>query len=240
MSDSGESSAPPPWRVLVTRGAVSALSLGVAGRLAFERGSSGATAALVTIAVGALALCVMSAFAPDSGTVEGEPFADGGEPIPEKRFERQILAAMSGAVALTGVALLLFDAMEATADRGWTLVVLGTTGLTVAGVWTAAVSAQPRDALVAPPPARSRRPWIALAVLGLLAAQVAVPATYYLGDDIYDERFSWRMFSAVRVARCNLSAFETQDGTETQTNLMQTIHVAWVTTMRRNLSLIHI
>ena len=41
------------------------------------------------------------------------------------------------------------------------------------------------------------------AFIGLfLAIQIAVPLSYYLGDDKLDERFAWRMFSTVRMARC--------------------------------------
>lgn len=40
--------------------------------------------------------------------------------------------------------------------------------------------------------------WIAL----FLLVQMAVPAGYYLRHDRHDERFSWRMFSTMRMATC--------------------------------------
>ena len=42
-----------------------------------------------------------------------------------------------------------------------------------------------------------------------LLLHVSVPLSYYLSSDIYDERFAWRMFSAVRVQECSLDARET-------------------------------
>ena len=41
--------------------------------------------------------------------------------------------------------------------------------------------------------------WIAL----FLVVQMAVPASYYLRKDRHDERFSWRMFSTMRMAKCD-------------------------------------
>lgn len=44
---------------------------------------------------------------------------------------------------------------------------------------------------------------------GLVALQVAIPASYYLVRvDRDDERFAWRMFSSQRVERCRVAARE--------------------------------
>jgi hypothetical protein len=69
--------------------------------------------------------------------------------------------------------------------------------------------------------------------------QLIAPLTYYLRDDPYDERFAWRMFSAVRLYRCQTRAYdvlEDEDGRERvrPVHLMSFVHVAWVTTLRRN------
>jgi hypothetical protein len=40
--------------------------------------------------------------------------------------------------------------------------------------------------------------WIA----AYLVVQLAVPAAYYVRRDPHDERFSWRMFSTMRMVRC--------------------------------------
>jgi hypothetical protein len=82
--------------------------------------------------------------------------------------------------------------------------------------------------------ALSRRRWATLGALAVLALHAIIPLRYYLGNDAYDERFSWRMFSAVRMQACDLTAFETTDGTTRRVSLMETIHVAWITTLRRN------
>ena len=39
--------------------------------------------------------------------------------------------------------------------------------------------------------------------------QLLVPLRYYTGDDEADERFSWRMFSSVRVMKCRVAVYET-------------------------------
>lgn len=54
-----------------------------------------------------------------------------------------------------------------------------------------------------PPPAR-RRTLINVAVAIFLFSQVAIPISYYLGDEVTSERFAWRMFSTV-----DLSTWET-------------------------------
>jgi len=56
-------------------------------------------------------------------------------------------------------------------------------------------------------PTRQRAGWV-LALFALVS--IAIPLRYYLGDDLYDERFAWRMFSRVRVQEC--SAEVTEDG----------------------------
>jgi hypothetical protein len=54
---------------------------------------------------------------------------------------------------------------------------------------------------------RTRALWL---IAGFLLLQLAIPLRYYLGDDIYDERFAWRMFSQVRVQECGAEV--TEDG----------------------------
>jgi len=70
----------------------------------------------------------------------------------------------------------------------------------------------------------------------IVALQTLIPLGYYLGDDPYDERFSWRMFSAVRVVRCRAAVTEKvgEAGSVRQVPLMTTIHEAWVSTLQRN------
>lgn len=90
----------------------------------------------------------------------------------------------------------------------------------------------------APAPTEPRRTRQRRLLLAFLAFQLIVPATYYLRDDRYDERFSWRMFSAVRLHACETSAEETRlapDGPRTAPiDLARTLHVAWLDHLGRN------
>lgn len=91
---------------------------------------------------------------------------------------------------------------------------------------------------VRPPKGRTKKR-VSLFIGAFLAFQLLVPLTYYMRDDPYDERFAWRMFSAIRVYGCRTWAFDLHEapggGTEPQAlKLSQVVHVAWITTMRRN------
>jgi hypothetical protein len=63
------------------------------------------------------------------------------------------------------------------------------------------------DVLVPPPrgAARIAARWVGAVWVG---AQLLIPLGYYLGHDRYDERFSWRMFSAVRLEACRVELEE--------------------------------
>lgn len=74
--------------------------------------------------------------------------------------------------------------------------------------------------------------------LGLFAVwlllHVATPLSYYVSDDVYDERFAWRMFSAVRVQQCSVDARETVEGVERVIPLQSVIPAPWVSLLQRN------
>ena len=75
---------------------------------------------------------------------------------------------------------------------------------------------------------------VSLFIAGLLLVQLLLPWRYYLGDDPYDERFSWRMFSAVWATECGVRATEdTTQGVRT-VQLKETLHEAWVSLMAKN------
>lgn len=84
----------------------------------------------------------------------------------------------------------------------------------------------------------TRRRRILSFIAAVIAFQMLAPLTYYLRDDPYDERFAWRMFSAVRMHRCETSATETIDTGSGERvrpiDLYQEIHEAWVNHLRRN------
>ncbi len=84
---------------------------------------------------------------------------------------------------------------------------------------------------------RGRRRVLAFA-LAVLVIQLVVPLTYYLGDDRYDERFAWRMFSAERMHDCRSRAVEVVTaGGHKRARLLaldETVHQAWVSQLERN------
>lgn len=76
---------------------------------------------------------------------------------------------------------------------------------------------------------------LGLALLaGWLLLHVSVPLSYYLSSDVYDERFAWRMFSAVRVQECALDARETIAGVERPIALQSVLPAPWVSLLQRN------
>ena len=75
---------------------------------------------------------------------------------------------------------------------------------------------------------------VALAFIGLfLLYQIAMPLTYYLGGRGPDERFSWRMFSSVRMQKCSVRVDETVGGEARSVDLDREVQVAWVGMLER-------
>ena len=83
-------------------------------------------------------------------------------------------------------------------------------------------------------PQGKRRRRIRLLLWTFVALQMAIPLTYYMRDDPYDERFAWRMFSAIRVHACEARASERVGGTSRELVLSRVMHVAWINHLRRN------
>jgi hypothetical protein len=65
--------------------------------------------------------------------------------------------------------------------------------------------------------------------------QLAIPASYYVARaDRDDERFAWRMFSAVRVKKCKVSITEVRrDGRRLPVDLKHAFHSAWAHALER-------
>lgn len=61
----------------------------------------------------------------------------------------------------------------------------------------------------------------------VIALQIAVPASYYFKADRDDERFAWRMFSAVRVKRCEVRLRELKGGQLQEAKLEYLLHASW-------------
>lgn len=83
----------------------------------------------------------------------------------------------------------------------------------------------------------SERGWTSLFIGGFLLVQIALPASYYLGDDRFDERFAWRMFSSVRLTECQLDVRRIHGpGRTEEVETYRDVQIAWGTLMKRNRS----
>jgi hypothetical protein len=72
--------------------------------------------------------------------------------------------------------------------------------------------------------------WRGRFILAFVALQLALPLRYYVAHrDPHDERFAWRMFSPIRMARCT-PAFAV-DGKPV--NLGNEFHEAWIELAQR-------
>jgi len=83
------------------------------------------------------------------------------------------------------------------------------------------------------PDKRDRQPrasWLWL----LVALQIAIPAAYYVRGDRDDERFAWRMFSAVRVQRCRVRGLDSVGAERPRRiELDGALHSGWVRALER-------
>lgn len=83
-------------------------------------------------------------------------------------------------------------------------------------------------------PGASRR-WTTAFILGFLALQIALPVSYYLGDERFDERFAWRMFSSVRMTDCQLKARRAAGPNRfEEVQVYRDIQIAWANLIKRN------
>jgi hypothetical protein len=97
---------------------------------------------------------------------------------------------------------------------------------------------QPKPAPAnAPATAGTDRRWSNVFIVLVLAYQVGMPLTYYVSDRVYDERFSWRMFSTVRLQACDVVISESLPGAEgpvdTAVVVERDLQVAWVNILQR-------
>lgn len=74
-------------------------------------------------------------------------------------------------------------------------------------------------------------------IAAFVAYQIGMPLTYYLSERVYDERFSWRMFSTVRLQECAISVTETlgegERALERPVAVGQDVQVAWANVLKR-------
>lgn len=60
-----------------------------------------------------------------------------------------------------------------------------------------------------------------------------MPLRYYVRGGGYDERFSWRMFSTLRMQKCRVSLEETIGGDARAVELQKALHIAWIGMLER-------
>lgn len=70
-------------------------------------------------------------------------------------------------------------------------------------------------------------------IVAFLALQIGLPLSYYLGDEPHDERFAWRMFSPIRLIKCDVTLYDASGGARTRIRPLQEMHVVWRNLMRR-------
>ena len=66
-----------------------------------------------------------------------------------------------------------------------------------------------------------------------LAYQLLMPLRYYLGGRGYDERFSWRMFSTLRMQECKVHVEERVGDEPRAVDLDKALQIAWIGMLER-------
>ena len=72
-----------------------------------------------------------------------------------------------------------------------------------------------------------------IAALVFLFSQVALPLAYYADENVYDERFAWRMFSSVRMTNCKFQLSSRTASGLTPLPLAKEYHVVWLNLAKR-------
>lgn len=99
----------------------------------------------------------------------------------------------------------------------------------------------PDDKISSPPPGRWRTV-ISILIIVYLVWQIALPLSYYAGfrEGIYDERFSWRMFSNVGLRECEVEVVEHRVHSHREfsrkLNLRGILYYGWISRMDKNVT----
>jgi len=78
-------------------------------------------------------------------------------------------------------------------------------------------------------PTKYRHALIAL----FLCVQIGAPLSYYIGSRRYDERFAWRMFSPIRMVRCNVRFVGVKSGRSGRLRMSREVSQTWTAWMQR-------
>ncbi len=72
-----------------------------------------------------------------------------------------------------------------------------------------------------------------LAVFAFLGLQFGAPIHYYASDRVYDERFAWRMFSPIRMVRCQTRVTDHSGDAPVEVELSREVPAPWISWMKR-------
>jgi hypothetical protein len=70
-------------------------------------------------------------------------------------------------------------------------------------------------------------------IAAVVLFQILLPLRYYVRDDLFDERFAWRMFSPIRVTDCTVAWTEGRGAVERPLDLGTTLPQPWIALMKR-------
>ncbi len=70
-------------------------------------------------------------------------------------------------------------------------------------------------------------------ILVFLAVQLVVPLRYYTCGHRYDERFAWRMFSPIRMVRCQVEFTDEREAKPQPIRLSAEVSQPWAGWMKR-------
>lgn len=80
----------------------------------------------------------------------------------------------------------------------------------------------------------SRRRIENLIICAVLSFEILTPLSYYVGARGYDERFSWRMFSTLRLRDCKVRVTETtRAGSARDVAIERDVQLAWLRLLER-------
>jgi hypothetical protein len=96
------------------------------------------------------------------------------------------------------------------------------------------MSSEPRST-TAPQAKSPQRTRNNLFIGAVLLLQICLPLRYYVSDRGYDERFSWRMFSTLRLRDCKVEVSEQLRGAggTRPVSVERDVHIAWLRLLER-------
>lgn len=70
-------------------------------------------------------------------------------------------------------------------------------------------------------------------MIAFLVLQALLPLRYYMGDDLFDERFAWRMFSPIRTVKCRATFYDETGDRRARIPLTPRVHQVWINLVSR-------